>query len=531
MDLLQNKAVLVTGGTSSISTDKLPILILLCVSVPSFMISLDSNIVAVTLASIAHALHADFAAIEWVVSAYTLTFASLLLPAGTLADRYGRKNVLLSGLALFTLASWICGAAPSVMILNAARALQGVGAALQLSAALAILSHEFRGPARARAFAFWGSVIGVAMTLGPVTGGFITQTLGWEWAFYINIPVGLVMFGLTVYVVRDSRDPDAKSVDIPGFLSFAAALFLVTLALISGNHRGWSSPWVTAELIAAGRIFGAFLLIELRQPRPMLDLGFFRRPTYIGTMVAMLAYAAALLTMLTYLPLYFQGGLGFAPLKAGLMMLPIALPLFIVPRLVAKLLTHRLSGRTLLGLGLGLVSAGMFLLALVAREFHYLSMLAGMVIAGTGAGILNGETAKVSMTVIPPERAGMAAGMGGTVRFAGMVTGFAALGAILFAQVMSALKIALPAISDAELALIAQSVVAGDLSGAAQIGAGLKDIVIASFGSGYQAIFFTAAAFAAVSAVASWLLIRPADTAPEAAAVRPVKVPVLQAEH
>jgi hypothetical protein len=254
----------------------------------------------------------------------------------------------------------------------------------------------------------------------------------------------------------------------------------------------------------------------------MLDLGFFRRPTYIGTMVAMLAYAAALLTMLTYLPLYFQGGLGFAPLKAGLMMLPIALPLFIVPRLVAKLLTHRLSGRTLLGLGLVLVSAGMFLLALVAREFHYLSMLAGMVIAGTGAGILNGETAKVSMTVIPPERAGMAAGMGGTVRFAGMVTGFAALGAILFAQVMSALKIALPAISDAELALIAQSVVAGDLSGAAQIGAGLKDIVIASFGSGYQAIFFTAAAFAAVSAVASWLLIRPADPAPEAAAVRPV---------
>src|ERR1700754_2941268 len=141
-------------------------LILLCVSIPSFMINLDANIVAVSLPSIAHSLKADFAAVEWVISAYTLTFASLVLPAGTLADRYGRKNVLLSGLVVFTIASFICGAAQNVVVLNAARALQGVGAALQLSAALATLSHEFRGPERARAFAFWGSVIGVAITLG-----------------------------------------------------------------------------------------------------------------------------------------------------------------------------------------------------------------------------------------------------------------------------------------------------------------------------------------------------------------------------
>ncbi len=198
------------------------ILILLCVSVPSFMINLDANIVAVSLSSIAHALKAEFAGIEWVISAYTLTFASLVLPAGALADRYGRKRMLLLGLAIFTLASFACGAAPSVAVLNAARAAQGVGAALQLSAALATLSHVFRGAAPARAFAFWGSVIGIAISLGPVVGGLITQTLGWEWAFYVNVPVGLVMIALPLYAVEESRDPDATRVDLPGVVSFSA---------------------------------------------------------------------------------------------------------------------------------------------------------------------------------------------------------------------------------------------------------------------------------------------------------------------
>jgi len=159
-------------------------LILLCVSIPSFMINLDSNIVAVSLSSIAHSLSADFADIEWVISAYTLTFASFVLPAGALADRYGRKRMLIIGLGIFTLASFICGAAPNVTVLNAARALQGIGAALQLSAALATLSHAFRGPDRARAFAFWGSVIGIAISLGPVAGGFITQHFGWVGVLY-----------------------------------------------------------------------------------------------------------------------------------------------------------------------------------------------------------------------------------------------------------------------------------------------------------------------------------------------------------
>lgn len=253
------------------------LLILLCVSVPSFMINLDSNIVAVSLSSIARTLGASFADIEWVVSAYTLSFAALLMPAGALADRYGRKRLLIVGLVIFTLASFICGAAPSATVLNLARALQGAGAALQLSAALATLSHSFRGADRARAFAFWGTVIGIAVALGPVVGGFITEHFGWEWAFYINIPIGVVLVVLVSRTLVESRDPDATRVDVPGAVTFSTSLFLLTLALISGNHRGWSDSAVLLEFAGAALSFLLFLGVEHVQDRPMVDFAFFLR--------------------------------------------------------------------------------------------------------------------------------------------------------------------------------------------------------------------------------------------------------------
>lgn len=489
-------------------------LILLCASIPAFMINLDANIVAVSLPSIAHSLKADFAAIEWVISAYTLSFASLILPAGMLADRYGRKRILLIGLSVFTLASFICGAATSAGVLNAARAFQGVGAALQSSAALATLSHEFRGADRARAFAFWGSVVGIGITLGPVVGGLITQTFGWQWAFYINVPVGLVVIGPLLYAIHESKDPHAVGVDLPGSASFTAALFLLTLALISGNHEGWNSPMIVAEFIGATVLFSMFLLIETKHIRPMLDLRFFRQSTYIGANIAGLAYAASLLTILTYLPLYFQGGLGFDPLKVGLMMLPLAVPLFAVPRVVSKYFTHIWSGRTLLTIGLGLISLGMLWLGLVASKFDYLSMMGGMLIAGIGAGFLNGETAKVSMTVIPPERAGMAAGVAATIRFSGIVVGFAGLGALLFERVQSSLRSLSSHADNFDFTAITQRVVSGDLAGAARLNGGVMQMVRTAFGAGYQAVFLSAAGIAALSAIATFLLVRPSDTAP-----------------
>lgn len=487
-------------------------LILLCVSIPSFMINLDSNIVAVSLSSIAHSLNASFADIEWVISAYTLCFASFLLPAGALADRYGRKRMLIFGLGLFTVASFICGAAPNATVLNLARALQGIGAAFQLSAALASLSHAFRGPDRTRAFAFWGTVIGIAISLGPVVGGFITQQFGWEWAFYINIPIGVAMVVMVIRSLPESRDPEAVSVDIAGSLTFSGSLFLLTLALISGNHAGWSSTAVRLELAGAATLFALFLVAETLQKRPMVDFSFFRRRTYLGATFSGLGFAVCLLTMLSYLPIFFQSGLGHSPQEAGLLMLPIAVPLFVVPRLVAAHLTHRLSGRTLLTAGLTIIAVGLAWVGLEVPQLHYSALLPGLLLMGIGAGLLNGETAKVSMSAIPPERAGMASGISGTLRFSGIVIGFAVFGAILFARIGERVTAGLAGNTEVDAATLIRAIGSGNLSGFNS--PALHELALSSFSAGYQSVLYVAATLSLTAAVLAWLLIRAADTAP-----------------
>ena len=492
-------------------------LLLLCVSIPSFMINLDANIVAVSLTSIAYSLHADFAAIEWVISGYTLAFATLLMPAGALADRFGRKRILLIGLALFTIASGVCGAANTSLMLNTARVFQGAGAALQLSAALAILAHGFHGAARAKAFAFWGSVIGIATTLGPVVGGLITQSLGWQWAFYINIPIGLLLIALVQYAVTDSKDPHANKIDIAGVITLSVGLGLITSALIAGNRDGWNSLSIVLQIIGSVIFFIAFVIVELKQKRPMVELHYFLRPTYLGATIAGVSYAISFLTLLTYLPLFFQSGLGKSPLIAGLLMLPLAIPLFIMPRIVSSYLDHRVSGRTLLSSGLFLVGVGVFFTATNIHEFQYSSILWSMLIASIGAGILNGQTAKVGMSVIPVERAGMASGIAGTIRFSGVVVGFAALGAILYERIRMTVTRDLPMITDLEKGQIIHSIVNGNLNAANTLITahnGLTSVANNSLGYGYQSVFYMASLVALVASALVWFLVKSHETAP-----------------
>lgn len=501
------------------------LLLLLSSSVPSFMINLDANIVAVSLPSIARSLHADFAAIEWVVSAYTLTFGCLVLPAGASADRYGRKRFLLLGVGVFTVGSLLCAAAPSVVVLNSARVLQGVGAGLQLSASLAILSHEFNGADRARAFSFWGMMVGIAIALGPIVGGITTQTFGWQWAFCINPPIGLALILLVLRFVPESVDPAADHLDIPGFVLFSSSVFALTLALISGNTHGWSSSLVVIAFGCAVALLAGFVVAEARQRRPMVDLHLFRRSTFVGANIAALAFAATLLTMLTYLPIYFQGALGCAPLRAGILILPLGLLLVIVPRLVAVHLAHRLSGRTLLTTGLSLVPVGLVALAIAAPLFSYVTLIPGLLAAGTGAGVLNSEVVKVGMTVIPPERAGMASSVSGTVRFTGIVIGFAALGAVFAGRITSVLGSGLESFGGTlsgghiDRTAVVRRVIAGDLTSAVSSApetarVSLHSLVSTSFGGGFEAILIVAAAFAAISALLTWALVRQQDTTP-----------------
>src|ERR1700744_1869558 len=230
-----------TPPNSTIPLSGRKLRMLLCCAGAPFLIMLDTNIVAVSLPSIARDLHGGFTDVEWVVSAYILPFAALLMPAGDLADRLGRRRMLILGLSIFTLASFFCGVTPNLAVLNGARALQAVGAALQLTASLAAISHGFEAHERARVFAIWGTVMGMAPPLGPIVGGLVTSYLGWRWAFYINLPLGAGLIALAVSSVTESRDPKAARLDFPGIILFGCGLFSIVWALIDANNVGWSS--------------------------------------------------------------------------------------------------------------------------------------------------------------------------------------------------------------------------------------------------------------------------------------------------
>jgi EmrB/QacA subfamily drug resistance transporter len=496
--------------------------VLLCASGMCFMIMLDSNIVAVSLPSIARDLGAAFSDIEWVVSAYVLTFAALLMPSGALADRYGRRRAALARLSVFTLSSLLCGLAPGALILNMARALQGIGAALQLSAALAILSHEFRGHDRARAFGFWGTVIGVAVALGSLLDGVITSGFGWRWAFLVNVPIGIVLVALAVSVVEGSRDPDAVRLDFAGMVLFGGGLFCLVWALIDGNTAGWLSRPTLLKLAAALVSFTLFVAAECVQTRPMVDFSLFRRRTFLGASVAMLGFASSAQVMMTYLPLYLQNAFGLGAAAAGFGMLPFALPLFFCPRIAATL-AMRVSGRVLLTLGLAIVALGnIATAALIAAHESYAVIAIGMLVTGCGAGLLNGETAKVSMSVIPPERGGMASGISGTLRFIGLVTGITGLGAILASgtQAHFVRTVATSGLSGSvagSAQVIVSRIISVDIAGAREhkapaARAGLIEVCRGSFAAGFTSVLIVAGSIAALGALLTVLLDSTVET-------------------
>jgi EmrB/QacA subfamily drug resistance transporter len=423
----------VATGTAEAPDERRQRAILLVASLVCSLVMLDTNVVAVALPTIAHDLNAEFADMQWVITAYMLPFAALLMAAGSLCDRYGRRRIMVLGQVLFALASLFCGTAAAPWVLNLSRAVQGVGASLLLTAALAVINHSFQGPARARAYAFWGACLGIAITCGPIVGGIISSTIGWHWVFLINLPIGVVLIAATLQVVAESRDTEAVRLDYGGVATFSCALFLLTWAAIDGNALGWSSTAVLARLLGGAALLFAFIVIERLQARPMVDFALFHSPAFVGSSFAMVGYAAGAQVMLFYLPLYLQNAFGLSPASAGIAMLPFALPMFLVPR-IAGHYTGGWHSRTLLCLGLGLSGvANAAMASLATGGPSYFAFACAMALAGTGAGLLNGETAKAMQGAIPPQRAGMASGLAGTTRFCGLLSGVAGLGAVLVA--------------------------------------------------------------------------------------------------
>jgi EmrB/QacA subfamily drug resistance transporter len=477
------------------------------------MTVLDTNVVGIVLPTIARDLNASFADIEWVISAYVLCFAALLLPAGSLADRFGRKRVFLMGIALFTAASFACGVAPSAALLYIVRAVQGVGAAFLLAPALAIIGHAFHDEReRVRAWAVWGGIMGLTMVLSPLIGGVVNAWLGWRWAFTINVPICALLATGVVRIVDESRDPTPRSLDLPGIALFASAMFSLTWALILGPERGWVSAAALSRACAGAVLFILFVLVEKRRAHPMLDLTLFRSLPFVGAIVAMFAYASSAQVMASLLPLFLQNARGDSALGAGAGMLPFALAMLLLPQFGRKLAAY-MDSRRILTLGLAVVACGNLAMMMAARSASHAWLIAAMAMLGSGGGLLNGETQKAIMGTVPRERAGMASGISTTSRFTGILLGFSGLGAVLAEGVRGALADQMSRMHVPSVAGFAERVMAGDFARAftlyppALTGA-LTHIARSSYGEGFARAFAGAAMVAAVSALVVHLSMR-----------------------
>ena len=402
-------------------------LIAVCVGI--FMLLIDITVVNVALPQIQRSLHSSFSDLQWVVNAYALTLAALLLTAGSLADLLGRKRVFATGLILFTASSLVCGLSSTALMLNLARAAQGVGGAIMLATSLALIAQAFRGSDRGAAFAAYGAVIGAAVAVGPLVGGALTSGLGWRWIFFVNVPIGVAAVFLTIAQVSESRDPGATRVDWLGLTTFSGSLFLFVYALIQGNGKGWGSTEILGCLAGSVVLFAAFLIGELRQERPMFDLTLLRRPAFAGASLVGFTLSASMYSLFLFLTLYIQNVLGYAPFQAGLRFLPLTILLFVVAPISGRL-TVIVPIRLILAVGLVLVAGGLALMSGLSAGSAWTHLLPGFIVAGIGVGVINPALASTAVAVVPHSRSGMASGINGTFRQVGIVTGIAALGAI-----------------------------------------------------------------------------------------------------
>ena len=296
-------------------------LALVCVA--TAMLMLDIAVVNTALPRIAHDLHSGLSGVQWVIDAYTLTLAAVVLSAGSLSDRFGRRLIFAIGMGLFTVASLACALAGSMALLDGARAIQGIGAAMLFASSLAILADAFPDAAgRAKAFAIYGATIGASFALGPLIGGALTSGVSWQAIFYVNLPLGVFAIATTFIWMRESRDPAPRGLDWPGQVTFSGGLFLLVLALLRGNQLGWGSTEILAELAGAAALLVAFVLVERRAREPMLPLHLFRLPAFAGAQLAVFAMSASFFALFLYTTLYLQNILHLSPIDAGLVYLP-----------------------------------------------------------------------------------------------------------------------------------------------------------------------------------------------------------------
>ena len=406
---------------------------LAAVSFGLFMIMLDNTVVNVALPSIQQDIGADLSELQWIVTGYALSFAALMLIGGKLADAYGRRLIFVLGIGVFTLSSLWCGLADSGDMLITARVVQGIGAALMNPATLSIIAATFAPRERGMAIGIWAGVSALALAIGPLVGGLLTEHLSWHWIFFVNVPVGVLGVAASYLLIRESKDETHESLDLPGLATSALGLFALTYGLIEANTYGWASARITGSFLVAAVALGSFLVIERRRRAPMLDLSLFRSGTYAGANIAMLLVALAMFGVFFFVSLYMQNVLGYSAVEAGAAFLPMTLVIILAAPVAGKL-SDRHGSRWLMSGGMVLLSFQLLYFSQLGTDASFWNLLPAFVVGGLGMSMTMTPTSAAAIRAVPVEKSGVGSAVLNAMRQIGGSLGIALMGAIVAHQ-------------------------------------------------------------------------------------------------
>ena len=475
-------------------------LLLAAVCLAALCMPLSFTAPAIAIPAIAAELHASPLALAWITNAFMLSFGGCLMVAGALADRYGRKRLFLLGMGVFAAAALALAAAPGIVLLDLLRAVQGLGCAMALSSGLAALAQEFDGPARARAFSLIGTAFGVGLAFGPFLAGTLIAHAGWRTIFLATAAAGLAALLAAARAMRESRDPQAQGVDWPGALTFTGALSLFTYGLLQAPDSGWGSAASLALLGGAALLLGVFIAVERRAARPMLDLSLFRLPAFAGVQLLAAAPAFSFVVLLVLLPARFIGIEGYTAFEAGRMMIALSAPMLVLPML-AGMAAQRLAAAHICASGLLLAAGGLLWLSTCAPGQPAATLLGPLLLIGCGISLPWGLMDGLAISVVPVERAGMAAGIFNTTRVAGEGLALAIVSALLGTLTVAALG-NVPGIGAAQTALAAPFLALGELRHAATLLPHLPAAELAqAYGTAFRHLLYVLAGITTASAL------------------------------
>jgi EmrB/QacA subfamily drug resistance transporter len=490
---------------------------LVAVCLGTFMLLIDVTIVNVALPDMAKGLSTSFSALQWVVDGYALALAALVLGTGSIADLIGHRRAYVGGLALFALASFLCGISPNASVLIAARVVQGVGAAAMFATTFALLNASYQGRDRGTAYGMWGAVSGASAAVGPIIGGVLTEGISWRWIFFVNLPVSVLAIVMCLWVFNaDDHVSSNVQVDVVGMLTFIGASGLVTYGFIRASDAGWGSPGTVSFLLGGAVLLAVFVAVEARSDHAMFDLALLRNHSFVGVLIAGLFLTFAAFAYFTYTSIWLQSVLGLSPIQAGLTGLPLSVAAFAVSALSGRFL-HKNAPGPIIGGGLVLIGAGGLVSALIVHgSAGWAALVPGYLLVGIGVGLATPTLSSTAMSAVPIQRGGMAAGAVNTARQLGFAFGIALLGSVFAVRAQSSFAAHGSSTTGAPKAAdLARSLAGGQapivLAKTPASGRGALDHLmhVASI-SGLQGAFLVAGVAGVLAGLAVLYLVRPA---------------------